>query len=333
MRGTRFAALSAFVAVADRGSFTRAAAQLGISTGSLSQTIRELEDDLGVRLLNRTTPSVAPTEAGEHALVRLRPLIDEFDGVLHAIAAFRDKPAGRLRLTVPPPVAATVLAPLLPRFLAQYPDVVVDVSVDSKLTDIVADRYDAGVRPSGLIARDMVAVRITDSVPMRVVASGDYLARHALPKTPDDLRRHKCVRVRFSSGVVQPWRFVVDGKTVEVATQGPLIVNDPSLLVRAALDGIGLAYVPESLIAPFLASGQLVCVLEEWAPPPLDGFFLYYPSRRQNLASLRALIDFLQGALRTGGGAAQPIAAGAAAAPNLPASSAFTGGARARAAL
>jgi DNA-binding transcriptional LysR family regulator len=300
MRGTRFAALSAFAAVADHGSFTKAASQLGVSTGSISQTVRDLEDDLGVRLLNRTTRSVAPTEAGEAALARLRPLLDEFEAVIETIGAFRDRPSGRLRLTVPPPVATAVLAPLLPRFLARYPDVVVDVSVDSKLTDIVADHFDAGVRPGGLVARDMIAVRITGTIRLCVVASADYLVRHSRPKTPDDLRRHTCIRLRYSSGTLQPWRFVVGGETIEVAADGPLIVNDPNLLIQAALDGVGLAYVPESLIETHLASGQLVPVLADSMVPPFDGFYLYYPSKRQNLASLRALIAFLQDAMKAG---------------------------------
>lgn len=169
MRGTRFAALCAFVAVADHGSFTRAATQLGVSTGSLSHTIRELEEDLGVRLLNRTTRSVAPTEAGERMLARLRPLLDEFEAAVDSVNAFRERPAGQLRITVPPPVAMFVLAPLLPRFLAQYPEIILDISVDPLLTDIVAGRYDAGVRLGHRIARDMIAVRITDDLRMNVV--------------------------------------------------------------------------------------------------------------------------------------------------------------------
>lgn len=333
MRGTRFAALSAFAAVADRGSFTKAASQLGVSTGSISQTIRDLEDDLGVRLLNRTTRSVAPTEAGEAALARLRPLLDEFDAVIETIGAFRDRPSGRLRLTVPPPVATAVLAPLLPRFLAKYPDVVVDVSVDSKLTDIVADHFDAGVRPAGLVARDMIAVRITDTIRLCVVASADYLMRHSRPETPDDLRRHTCIRLRYSSGMLQPWRFVVDGKPIEIAADGPLIVNDPNLLIQAALDGVGLAYIPESLIAAHLDSGQLIPVLADSMVPPFDGFYLYYPSKRQNLASLRALVAFLQDALKTGEGRSPPPLAEARGGAAIEAFDGFKAGLRPQAGL
>jgi DNA-binding transcriptional LysR family regulator len=293
MRGTRFAALSAFVAVADHGSFTRAATQLGVSTGSLSHTIRELEENLGVRLLNRTTRSVAPTEAGERMLARLRPLLDEFEAAVDSVNAFRERPAGQLRITVPPPVAAFVLAPLLPRFLAQYPDIILDVSVDPVLTDIVAGRYDAGVRLGHRIARDMIAVRITDDLRMNVVASPNYFARHGRPETPQDLQAHNCIRLRFPSGAFSPWRFSIEGETLELDVKGSLIANDADLLVNAALNGTGVAYVLRDFAAPFIATGQLVPLLEEWMPPPSDGFFLYYSSRRQNLASLRAFIEFL----------------------------------------
>jgi len=200
MREARFAKLSAFVAVADCGSFTKAAAQLGLSTGSLSHAIRELEESLGVRLLNRTTRSVAPTEAGEKMLTRLRPLFEDIEAAVDEANAFRDKPAGRLRLTVSPPVASFVLAPLLPRFFAQYPEIIIDVSVDPVLTDIVAGRYDAGIRIGRLVARDMIAVRISDPLRLVVAASPDYLARHQRPKTPKDLQAHNCMRLRFPGG-------------------------------------------------------------------------------------------------------------------------------------
>ena len=293
MRGTRFAALSAFVAVADHGSFTQAASQLGVSTGSLSHTIRELEENLGVRLLNRTTRSVAPTEAGERMLARLRPLLDEFEAAVDSVNAFRERPAGQLRITVPPPVATFVLAPLLPRFLAQYPEIILDVSVDPALTDIVAGRYDAGVRVGRRIARDMIAVRITDDLRMNVVASPDYLARYTRPERPQDLQAHNCIRLRFPSGAFSPWRFSIEGETLELDDKGSLIANDADLLVHAALNGTGVVYVLRDFAAPFIATGQLVPLLEQWMPPPSDGPFLYYPSRRQNLASLRAFIEFL----------------------------------------
>jgi DNA-binding transcriptional LysR family regulator len=206
MRETRFAKLSAFVAVADCGSFTKAAAQLGLSTGTLSHTIRELEESLGVRLLNRTTRSVAVTDAGERMLTRLRPLFDEFEAAVDSVNAFRDRPAGQLRITVPPPVASFVLAPLLARFMAQYPDIVLEVSADPVLTDIVVGRYDAGIRLGHRVARDMIAVRVTDDLRFVVVASPDYLARHPRPAKPQDLHAHNCIRLRFPSGAFVPWR-------------------------------------------------------------------------------------------------------------------------------
>jgi len=298
MRETRFAKLSAFVAVADSGSFTKAAAQLGVSTGSLSHTIRELEESLGVRLLNRTTRSVAPTDAGERLLTRLRPLLDEFEAAIDSVNAFRDRPAGQLRVTVPPPVASFVLAPLLARFMAQYPEIVLEVSADPALTDIVAGRYDAGIRLGHRVARDMIAVRVTDDLRVVVVASPDYLSRHPRPEKPQDLHAHNCIRLRFPSGAFAPWRFAIEGNVVEIEVEGSLVTNEASLLVQAALGGAGVLYVLEEFAAPMIATGQLVPLLEAWIPPPSEGFFLYYPSRRQNLASLRALVDFLRANLK-----------------------------------
>jgi DNA-binding transcriptional LysR family regulator len=298
MRGTRFAELSAFVAVADLGSFTKAAAQLRMSTGALSQTIRGLEESLGVRLLNRTTRSVAPTEAGEQMLTRLRPLLEDFAAVVDSVNAFRDRPAGHVRLTVPPPVASFVLAPLLARFHAQYPEIIIEISVDTALTDIVAGRFDAGIHIGNRVARDMIAVRITEDRHFVVVASPDYLARHPRPETPHDLQAHDCIRVRFAGGIFLPWRFAVESKIVEVDVEGSVIANQTEILIRAGLDGIGLLYIDKNYILPMISAGQLVPLLETWMPPPSDGFFLYYPSRRQNPAALQALIDFLRANLK-----------------------------------
>ena len=300
MRGTRFAELSAFIAVADLGSFTKAAAHLRLSTSSLSQSVRALEERLGVRLLNRTTRSVAPTEAGEKMLKRLRPLFEEIEAAVDEANAFRDKPAGRLRLTVSPPVASFVLAPLLPRFFAQYPEIVIDVSVDPTLTDIVAGRYDAGIRVGRLVARDMIAVRISDPLRLVVAASPEYLAQHQAPRTPKDLQAHNCMRLRFPGGAFLPWQFVVDGEVQEFEVEGSLIATDPNLLVRAAVDAVGVLYSLWDFAPPLIATGQLVPLLEKWMPPPSDGFFLYYSSKRQNLISLRVLIDFLRMNLKTG---------------------------------
>lgn len=309
MRATRFAELSAFAAVAERRSFTRAAEDLGMSASSLSSTIRGLEDSLGVRLFDRTTRRVEVTEAGGHLFERVRPLLDDFAAVVGSVTESQDQPAGRLRLTVAPPVASLVLPALLGRFLAQYPDIVVDVTVESSLVDLVAGRYDAGIRVGSRLARDMIAIRVTDDLRLAVVASPAYLARHPPPKAPDELGAHRCLRIRFESGRLEPWRFAKDGKVWEVDVEGTLVANKPELLVRAARDGAGILYVMRAYVMPWLASGELVGLLEDWIPPPSDGFFLYYPSRRQNPAALAAFIDFLRTETRRSGGAAQPLSA------------------------
>jgi DNA-binding transcriptional LysR family regulator len=295
MRGTEFAELSAFVAVAEESSFTKAAKRLGLSPATLSQTIRSLEDRLGVRLLNRTTRSVAPTEAGERMLRQMRPLLDGFDAALESVNAFRDKPSGHLRLTVPPPVARFVLAPVLARFLAQYPEITIEITVESRSSDIVAGHFDAGFRRGNLIARDMIAVRVTDGMRFHVVASQDYLARKGRPLKPADLHGHNCIRFRLPGGEFIPWEFVSEGKTVEIEVGGSLIVvNDPDLLMSSVLEGIGVTYTLEEYVHPMIADGRLISLLDEFAKPPSDGFFLFYPSRRQNPAALQALIEFLR---------------------------------------
>jgi DNA-binding transcriptional LysR family regulator len=304
MRGSQFAEFSAFVAVAEQASFTKAAKRLGLSTATLSQTLRALEQRLGVRLLNRTTRSVAPTDAGERLLTQLRPLLDGFDAAIESVNAFRDRPAGHLRLTMPPAVAKFVLVPVLARFLTRYPEIVVDVSVEAGLTDIVAGRFDAGFRRGDLVARDMIAVRVTDDIRCIAVASPDYLARHGRPRAPADLHAHNCIRLRLPGGELIPWRFVADGKTVECEAEGSVIVNDPELVVSAALEGIGVAYMFEEYAAPMIADGRLVSLLEESTLPTANGFFLFYPSRRQNPAALQALIEFLRANLRANAGTA-----------------------------
>ncbi len=285
--------------VAEHGSFTKAAGELGLTKGSLSQTIRALEESLGVRLLNRTTRSVALTEAGERILTRLRPLLDDFEAVVDSANAFRDRPAGQLRLTLPPGVQTYLIGPVLARFTTQYPEIVIEISVDATMTDIVADRYDAGIRFGKRIARDMIAVRISDKIRQVVVASPDYLARHPQPQTPEDLLSHNCIRMRFPSGAFLPWLFAVEGQIVQLEVEGSVIVNEPELLVRAALDGIGLLYMVEDYVRPMMSAQRLIAMLEKWMPPPSDAFFLYYPSRRQNPAPLQALIDFLRTNLKT----------------------------------
>ena len=289
--------MNAFVIVAERRSFAKAAVQLGISRSRLSETIRGLEDRLGVRLLNRTTRSVAPTAAGARLLARLRPLLSDFDTVLDSINAFRDKPAGLLRLTVPPPAANLLLAPLLSRFLAHYPAIDLEISVDAALTDIVAGRFDAGMRAGDRIEQDMIAVRIGEEIRGVVVAAQDYLARHPRPATPRDLQTHNCIRFRFPSGVIVPWQFERKGKKVEVAVEGRLTVNDPELAIRAALDGVGVLYTALGYAAPEIKAGRLVPLLEDWRIGSA-AFFLYYPSRRQVPQPLQVFIEFLRENLR-----------------------------------
>src|SRR5258705_13138439 len=242
MRRPELGEMNAFVAVSERRSFAKAAVQLGLSRSRLSETIRGLEDRLGVRLLNRTTRSVAPTAAGERLLTRLRPLLDDFDAVLDSINAFRDKPAGLLRLTVPPPAANLMLAPLISRFLAQYPAIDLEISVDAALTDILAGRFDAGIRPGERVERDMIAVRIGEEMRGVLVAAPDYLARHPRPTSPRDLETHSCIRFRFPSGVIAPWQFEKKGKQMEVAVGGRPKVQAEEMDLKAAGDGVGVLY-------------------------------------------------------------------------------------------
>ena len=299
MRGNHFTELNGFVAVADQASFTKAARLLGVSTATLSQMIRALEDRLGVRLLNRTTRSVSPTDAGERLLAQLRPLLNGFDAAIKSVNAFRERPAGHLRLVMPPPVAKFVLAPVIARFLDRYPEIVIETTVDSGLTDIVAGRYDAGFRRGNLVARDMVAMRVTNDMRYRVVASPEYLARQGRPETPEDLHAHNCIRYRLPGGALIPWVFVARGKMIEFDVEGSFVVlNDPELVISAALEGVGVAYLYEEYVASLVADGRLVSLLENSALPTTDGFFLFYPSRRHNSAALRALIEFLRTELR-----------------------------------
>ena len=298
MRGTQFAELSGFVAVAEEASFTKAAKRLGLSTATLSQTVRSLEERLGVRLLNRTTRSVAPTEAGERMLRQLRPLLDGFDAAIESVNAFRDRPAGHLRLTLPPPVAKFTLAPILARFLAKYPEITIEISVDVGLTDIIAGRFDAGFRRGNVIARDMIAVRVSDDMRQVAVASPDYIARHGRPKVPADLHAHNCIRFRLTGGAFIPWQFVVDGRIVEFDVSGSVIVNDPDLVINAALEGIGIIYIMEEYVVPMIADGRLISLFDDSVLPRMPGFCLFYPSRRQNPAALQVLIEFLRTNLR-----------------------------------
>jgi DNA-binding transcriptional LysR family regulator len=293
MKKASIAEMSAFVAIAERASFARAATQLGVSRSSLSESLRALEERLGVRLINRTTRSVALTEAGERLLAQLRPLLDNFDAALESVNAFRDSPAGHVRITVPRPAARTIIEPVLSRFLLAYPAVTLEVAIDSALTDIVRDRFDAGIRPGHRVQQDMIALRIGEDARLTVVASPDYLRRHGTPKEPGDLRAHNCTRLRLASSAPNRWFFEKRGKSIEVDVTGSLIAGDSELAVRVALDGVALARVPLHAVEAHLAARTLVAVLEDWRPHSV-GFYLYYPSRRQMPAAVQALIATLK---------------------------------------
>lgn len=290
---------SAFVAVLEQRSFSKAARQLNLSPPRVSEMVRQLEERLGVRLVERTTRSVAPTLAGERLLARLKPALDDYRAALEAVEDFRDKPAGQLRLTVAPPSIDAAMMGVLVRFLAAYPEIGLEVSADSGLTDIVAGRFDAGIRPGERLERDMIAVRVSDPIPLVVVAAPSYLARRGRPATPRELAAHDCIRLRFASGATLPWRFRLGRRTVDVPVEGQLVVNDAPMALDAAMAGAGLLQMPRTTLAPLLLGGdRLVTVLEEFEPPPIDGFFLYYPSRRQLRPPLKALVDFLREAQR-----------------------------------
>jgi len=285
--------LSAFLAVAEERSFTRAARRLGVSTSALSHAVRGLEERLGVRLLARTTRSVAPTEAGAQLVSRLGPALGDIRGALDHLTRLRDTPAGRVRLLTTRSAAMMMLAPKLAEFVERYPDVVLDVTTRQDRVDLVAGGFDAGIHLGEFIERDMVAVRISRDQRAAIVAAPRYFTSHPKPKTPRDLTHHTCINFRHGSNGLYRWEFEKGRRSLAVGVDGPLIVDDAAVLVRAALDGAGLAFALEEQVAPHLASGALVRVLEDWCPP-FAGYFLYYPSRRQQPAALSALIDTLR---------------------------------------
>jgi DNA-binding transcriptional LysR family regulator len=293
MRGTDFASLNAFAAVVEHGSFVRAASHLGITPSALSQTIRQLEERLGVRLLNRTTRSVAPTAVGERLYERLRPSVDELEAAVAEAVATRERPAGMLRINAPRTAAVGLIAPRLGRFHRNNPDVILDIAIEDSLTDIVAGRFDAGIRLGERLEKDMVAVKLTGELEMMAVASPDYLALQGTPKTPDDLHGHACINWRWpSDGSLYRWEFEEDGREFEVSVDGPLIANDVELVLQAALQGVGIAYTSHEWIEGWIAEGRLIRVLERYSPK-FPGMYLYYPSRRQQPPALRAFIDCL----------------------------------------
>lgn len=292
MRGLEFAELTAFVAVAEQRNFTKAAANLGIAPSTLSQTIRSLEDRLGVRLLNRTTRSVAPTEAGERLLLQLQPALDGIGRAVEAVNAFRDTPMGALRLSVTRPSTLHVIAPLLTPFLTEHPAITLEIVADDTRADIVSGRFDAGVRIGEFIEQDMIALRLANEFRMVAVASPGYLARHAAPNEPHDLRAHNCIRHRWPwDGAIHPWSFERGNERLEVAVEGQLTVNDLHLALYAARDGAGVAYLPDAFVCPYVRNGELVRLLENWSLTK-SGVFLYYSGRRQVPAPLQAFIAF-----------------------------------------
>ncbi len=293
MRGSDFAELTAFVAVAEQRSFAKAAAQIGIAPSTLSQTIRALEERLGVRLLNRTTRSVAPTEAGDRLLAQLQPAFDGVAKAVEAVNDFRDKPMGTLRLLMSRPIANGAVAGLMAPFLAAYPEITLDIVADDSRIDLVSGRFDAGLRIGERIERDMIAVRIIDEIHTYCVASPAYFKNREMPQLPEDLRTHDCIRHRSQwDGAIHPWDFQRgNDKKVEIAVQGRLIVNDLYLALRAALAGAGIAYLSHNMTAPYRADGRLLPVLAAWCVA-LSGVYIYYPSRRQIPAPLQAFINF-----------------------------------------
>ena len=286
--------LAAFAAVADERSFTRAAVRLGVSTSAISHSIRGLEERLGVRLLARTTRTVAPTDAGQRLLARLRPALENINGALTEVGRLRAKPAGVVRLIAPPLAVAMTVSPKLARFTRDNPEVVLDITTDDdSRRDLVAARFDAGIHLGEFLQRDMVAVRVSGEQRAAIVAAPSYFDLHPKPRTPRDLTAHRCINYRMGAGGVYRWEFEKRGKPVTVSVSGPLIVDDVELVVRAALDGLGLAFLFEEPAGQHIARGKLVRVLEDWCPP-FAGFFLYYPSRRQQPAALQALVDALR---------------------------------------
>jgi DNA-binding transcriptional LysR family regulator len=296
MNRADLADLSAFVAVADHLSFRAAASQLGVTPSALSHSMRQLEERLGVRLLNRTTRSVSVTDAGLRLLERLRPAVGQIAGALEDLNQERQRPLGRLRIYAIHLAAGAVIAPIWGRFLSTYPEVHLELALGEAPIDIVAKGFDAGIGPRDRVPADMIAVRVMGLMKIAVVGAPAYFARQRPPRTPDDLARHSCVQYRREAdGNVLLWQFERNRQSRRISVDGRVMVNDADLAVRAAIDGLGIAYTLESLAQPFLRAGQLVRVLEDWSPS-FEGLFLYYPGHRQVPAALRVLIDMMRAA-------------------------------------
>jgi len=286
--------LLAFLTVAKERSFTRAAAKLSVSQSALSHSIRTLEERIGVRLLTRTTRYVAPTEAGERLVRTVAPRLEEIDAELLALGELRDRPAGNLRITAGEHAAVAVLWPAVEKLLPHYPEIKIEIVVDYGLTNIVAERYDAGVRLGEQVAKDMIAVRIGPDMRMAVVGAPSYFAAHPHPRTPRDLTSHVCINLRLPTyGGIYAWEFEKRGRELKARVEGQLVFNNLALRLNAALAGLGLAYMPEDQVQRHVHEGRLVRVLEDWCPP-FAGYHLYYPSRRHLSPALSVLIEALR---------------------------------------
>lgn len=294
MRREQLGELVAYAAVAEERSFTRAAAKLGMTQSSLSHLVRRLEASLGVRLLSRTTRSVAPTDAGERLLRTLRPALDEIDHELVSLSELRKKPAGSIRITTAEHAAQTILVPVLSRLLPGYPDINVEIVVDYGLTDVVAERFDAGIRLGEQVAKGMVAVRIGPPMRMAAVGSPAYFSGRRPPRVPQDLADHRCINLRLpTAGGLYAWEFAKGARDLKVRVDGQLTVNNIPMALHAARDGLGVAYVPDDLVRADLDAGRLVRVLGDWCPP-FPGYHLYYPSRRQPKPAFALLVEALR---------------------------------------
>ena len=287
--------LLAFLAVARERSFTRAAAKLGMTQSALSQIVRNLEERIGVRLLNRTTRSVTPTQAGERLFLSIDPKFSEMDVELAALSELREKPGGTVRLTATEYAASNILLPALAKVLPDYPDIHVEVIIDYGLTNIVAQQVDAGVRPGELVAKDMIAVRISPDLRMAVVGSPSYFDQRKRPKIPQELTQHNCLNLRLPThgGSLYAWEFEKNGRELNVRVEGQLTFNSAGLILEAALKGFGLAYLTQAHVQPYIAKGELVRVLSDWCPP-FSGYHLYYPSRRQPSPAFSLLVEALR---------------------------------------
>ncbi len=294
MRRETLSDLAVFLAVAEEQSFTRAAAKLGTSQSSLSQIVRRLEARMGVKLLTRTTRQVSTTEAGEQLLDTLRPAFDGIDAKLSALTALRERPSGTVRITTSKHAAETILWPAVAKLIAENPDVTVELSIDSQFTDIVTDRFDAGVRLGEEVANDMIAVRIGPELRLAVVASPAYFDTYGKPESPHDLTQHRCINIRqVTRGGLYAWEFEKDGHELRVRVGGALILNDISMILNAAAEGMGIACFLEDHATKFISEGKLVRVLEDWCPP-FAGYHLYYPDRRQLPPAFALLVKALR---------------------------------------